>query len=388
MVYTQKKKVNFVIHIGKMNHYLRSLYLYIIIILVMGFPLYTFAENHFEINDVKNDSTLVFEFDNLNFFKNAEYFNPIVDGYTDLGLYMSANVIYRLSNKLSLTGGINFLKFSGENSFAEIQPVFSIKLRPSTKFSITMGTLDKTKLCKLSDPLYFEDLHWKDNVENGVQFSLNSNFLKGDLWVDWENYINSSSTDQEQFTLGLSSSYTFLNRSSNLILELPFGFLFNHKGGQINKSDEDLISMLNTTLGVRLGWVFNSEKHDKLIIKYNFLGYSDNSPKKNQLFSSGFGHLTGIEFTSGSVNIYTDYWYGYHYISSKGNPVYMSVSERNEEYVRPIRKLIIPGFIYTRHINNKANLSFEFTSYYDTERLDFDYSFFLSIQINFFKLLN
>ena len=106
---------------------------------------------------INSDSTFVLKLENSNFLKNAEYFNPIVDGYSDLGFFITTKLEYLVSNKLKLSGGLHLLKYSGENDFSHFEPIFSLDYIINRRLSIVMGTFQKSLMVELSDQLYFDD---------------------------------------------------------------------------------------------------------------------------------------------------------------------------------------------------------------------------------------
>ena len=171
------------------------------------------------------------------------------------------------------------------------------------------------------------------------------------------------------------------------MLKFPLTLLVTHVGGQINDSDKDLVSIANSSIGIELETSSKLDNISEINLSYKFFTFHDLSQSKNQFYSEGFGHLSKLNFVIGNFNLYSGYWYGYHFISSKGNPIYMSVSQRNNIYTRSKRSLLIPGINYLYHINSYSFLKIDFTSYYDTHRHDLDYSFLIKINVFLSKSL-
>ena len=336
--------------------------------------------------EVGKDSTMFLGIENFNFFKNSEYFNPIVEGYTDPGLFLTTKFIWKISEKINMSGGLHFLKYSGEKGFKNFQPLLQIGYYPNGHFQVIMGSLIKKKYIPLPDYLYHSDLFWERNIENGLQLRYFKNSFKGDLWVDWENHINNNSTEQEEFILGFAGTYFIPREINGLSVNFPLSVLINHRGGQVNSSEKDLVTLTNSMAGINLTWK-SASLANKLSFDYNIAGFLDMSQSKNQFYSKGFGHYSKLSFLTKNIILFSEYWQAYHYMSSRGNPIYMCVSTRNEDYTRPERKLWVNGIKMMHHIKYNSNFSIEFNSYYDFQRLDFDYSVLFSIYINLIKPL-
>ena len=64
--------------------------------------------------DSSLDNTLSFRIENSNFFKNNEYFNDIIQGYTLIGWFINPKLIYYPAKNAKIEAGIHFLKYSGD----------------------------------------------------------------------------------------------------------------------------------------------------------------------------------------------------------------------------------------------------------------------------------
>ena len=79
-----------------------------------------------------------------------------------------------------------------------------------------------------------------------------------------------------------------------------------------------------------------------------------------------------------------NYWYGYHFIAPRGNPILQSVSEKNENYNRPTRKLLYSEFRFLQPIYNGVDLQIGFRLFYNPLRkeIEYSYSLFLKVEIS------
>lgn len=326
--------------------------------------------------------------ENFNFLKNAEYFNPIVDGYTDLGYFIAPTLTYRFAEKIKLEAGVHLLKYSGKDDFTKVLPLYSASYHPNKNFEMRMGTLRGGLAHGLIEPLYFTDLHWRENVENGVQFLYKNDRISSDLWINWESFMENPEDDQERFTLGYSGKIHPFVDSSRFRISFPVQLLFTHRGGQGNIHEGLVESLTNSSAGIIFEMPIESQFISSLILENYCLGYADHSPSKQHDFSKGFGWLSELGVRTRHFSLHFNYWYGYHFISQKGNPMFQSVSERIEKYTRPERKLVSSEFRYQHTIYNGVKLQSGLQYYYDPQRKDFDYSYslFLIVALSDIKI--
>ncbi|MCF8455587.1 MAG: hypothetical protein K9H62_06640 [Bacteroidales bacterium] len=339
-------------------------------------------------NDSIPTSKLSLNIENFNFLKNAEYFNPIVDGYTDLGYFVAPTIAYRPAKKIKLEVGVHLLKYSGKDKFTKVLPLYSAVYMPNEKFEMRMGTLHGGLAHGLIEPLYFADLHWRENVENGVQFLFQNGFITSDLWINWEDFMENSSDDQERFSLGFSGKINPFRKSDKIKISLPVQFLFTHRGGQGNIHEGHVESLTNSAAGIVFEMPTQSPIISSIKLENYCLSYVDNSPSKQHDFSKGFGWLSGLGLANKHFSLSFNYWYGYHFMSSKGHPMFQSVSERIDGYTSPGRKLISSEFGYFMTIYNGVKLQSGIQYFYDPQRKDFDYSYslFLIVSLSEIKI--
>src|SRR6056297_1956641 len=169
----------------------------------------------------KDSSALYFEFSNTNFFKNNEYFNDIVAGYTLTGFNATPTLSYHLSEKTKIKAGGHFLKLFGDEGFREIKPVFTVHQKFNPNFSFLIGTIDNSKKHSLIRPLYDPELLLTDPTQYGLQFLFKNTALEFDLWLDWQRCIHQNSPFQERFITGLSSKIYLLKEYNVFRLYLP-----------------------------------------------------------------------------------------------------------------------------------------------------------------------
>ncbi|MCX6256783.1 MAG: hypothetical protein NTW49_02620 [Bacteroidia bacterium] len=219
---------------------------------VRGIIAYGQEDNSFFTDSVFKSSRpagdLNFHFNNLNFFKNNEYFNNLEEGMTRPGYYVLPVFQYQLSGKTRITAGGIFLKYSGKKVFDVVEPVFSVNQMITEKFRIIFGSLEGNLNHQLPEPVFrFENI-FDENIENGLQFLYSGKKLRSDIWLNWENFIETNDTDQERFTVGISNKYRF-NETGLVRFSLPATILFKHRGGQIN-TGAYLQTLVNSYTGI------------------------------------------------------------------------------------------------------------------------------------------
>ena len=62
---------------------------------------------------------------NINFVKNNEYYNPIIEGYTLMGYFIQPELVYAPSKKVRLQLGTHILSYAGADKISKVKLVFS-----------------------------------------------------------------------------------------------------------------------------------------------------------------------------------------------------------------------------------------------------------------------
>ncbi|MBL4715552.1 MAG: hypothetical protein JKX95_02870, partial [Bacteroidia bacterium] len=131
---------------------------------------YDFFDERLEIN--KNDSNkLRFNFYNLNFMKNNEYYNKISEGYTLYGNQVHPKLVYQASPNITLAGGVFLLKEYGFDGYSQVLPTFTLKIE---KGPLTMlyGNIEGAASHRLVEPLYEFERVFIERMEYGSQILL------------------------------------------------------------------------------------------------------------------------------------------------------------------------------------------------------------------------
>ncbi len=332
-------------------------------------------------------SKMYLNIDNYNFFKNAEYFNSTTEGYTDLGYFLAPSVAYIINDEFQLKAGIHLLKYSGDEKYTKVQPLFSFSWNPNKNFRINLGSLEGGLKHNLIVPLYFSDYNYSRNVENGIQFLLNKKKFNVDLWLNWENHIEKSDSDQERFELGFVGELLAL-KNKFVQVSVPVQLLFTHRGGQGVLKTGKVESLANFATGISFVFQIDFQYLKSIKINNYILAYSDFSPSNQQRFTKGFGYYPEIKISNKHFDFDFSYWYGYHFISLRGNPMFQPISDKNYNSIQPTRKLFNSKISYKQRIFNGVNLKAATQFFYNPSKneMDYAYSLFINVELENIRL--
>ena len=332
----------------------------------------------------KDSSVLYFEFSNTNFFKNNEYFNDIVAGYTLTGFNATPTINYHPSENTKIEAGGHFLKLFCDDGFHEIKPVFTVIQKFNSNFSFLIGTIDNSKNHSLIKPLYDPELMLTDPTQYGLQFLFQSQAVKFDFWLDWQRFIHQNSSFQERFITGLSSKIYLLKENDLFRLYLPLQVIIKHRGGQINNYDEPVSTMVNSATGAVAEFPLNSEDHSLLLENY-ITGFNKLNDKSDEPYKRGLGYYSKFTYHIDQFNFNVGYWQGSRFLSIFGNPVYQSYSIKNERKIQE-REILEGGLKYSRSFSH-ATFSTNIQMLYDTHSDNLDYYFGIYLFLSMERLI-
>jgi hypothetical protein len=332
----------------------------------------------------KDSASLYFEYSNTNFFKNNEYSNDILNGYTLFGFNAAPELSYYLSENTKIKGGANFLKYFGEKGFHEIKPLFQVEQKFSSNLSLIFGSIKNSNCHDLISPLYNPELLLIDPTEYGLQFLFQNKRFDIDLWLDWQRFITEKSDFQEEFITGFNSEIRLLSDNAPIKLLFPTQMVIKHKGGQIGNQEEPVSTLVNTATGVGLKLPLktddNSLKFETLIT-----GYHKITDKSNEPFNKGLGLFSRLNFRINAFDLHFSYWQGSNYISVAGDPIYQSYSLKKDKKM-PKRKILKSGLQYSQKFRY-TKLAVNFQWIYDLNLNNPDYVVGLYLYLNLNRIL-
>lgn len=363
-----------------------------IVFLLIISPIWTFAQldntafdNRMSVNEV-DSSTLFFGVNFLGFLKNNEFFNTTIEGYTLFGYQINPYVSYNISPRVRLDAGVFAQKDFGNSEYSEVLPTLSLKYKHNN-FAFIFGTLEGSTNHRLIEPLYDFERLLKSRIENGLQFLWQGEKTFADVWVDWQQMIYPGDTLQEAISGGVSFSRDIIS-ASNFRLAVPLQLTVYHRGGQIDTSDEPLLTLLNGAVGLE------AEKSVR-----NFIDRW--GVKSHYVFSSASAGVLPFDNGSGIfINPYiktrqgftlmASYWQSDSFITQQGGLLYPAVTPLYPERVDEKRDWFMLRVFYDKELADGLNLSVRAEPFYDSydNSLEYSYGFYLHFNDRFFLLKN
>lgn len=351
------------------------------------------AEDNFNANFISNPTIhepdsgkFYLEFENTNFFKNDEYFGNLSSGLTYIGTFVRPKLVYQPYKNIKLSAGVHLLKYSGLESFSQAFPVFSIQYTPHKDFNFIMGSIYGAAQHDIIEPLFSFENHLIQNVENGVQLLVKKKRLSADIWLNWEKFILKTSNSQESILGGVHFDYILFGEAQKSNLKVDFQSIIAHKGGQFHKAGENLQTLMNTASGLKYIKRTVSKQIQSIGANVHFVHFSDPSPIALYPYIMGYAVATEGFINSKFVSLKIGYWSGEYLVSARGNPLYMSVSEKNPNFVLPKTELITAKIAFKKQLYKDISFEARFEPYYDLQQsqIEYSYSIYMIFNRNFF----
>lgn len=322
------------------------------------------------------DLLLDFEFNN--FFINNEYNQPLTKGYTLPGQYLKPIVKYYSKNEIvSLEVGFKVKHYFGQKDPLSVSPTLRFRADITPKTSFIIGSLKGYLDHKMSDVIYNNEAYYTGKQERGVQLLHNSNYLTSDLWVNWEDFIEHGDTIPEMFTSGLSLK-AFIYKNKNIEVFTPIQTTIIHVGGEISDFPQSGRSDMNNLLGLEIVRTNNS-KTASIGLFSHFHHYRELKSKSNNAYRNGNGIHSGVYGRYKMHNINFSYWKAENFLSLRGNPLFQSISDFDNNLLFPQRSMITGTYLLNKELADNFSFSLLCGGYYDFFIKNFDYHY--SIQL-------
>lgn len=335
-------------------------------------------QNYREINPADSQK-LFLRIENANFLNNNEFFGKFVEGYTLIGFHLTPELVYHPTSKIRLKAGAHLLKYYGLDNFSSVIPVFSFQYNLTPSLSLIFGSLYGTSNHRLIEPIYEFERYFIKNQESGIQILYLKPFLFSDTWLNWEKYIFEGDPFQEEFTFGTSNVLNLSGEDRNLQISIPLQATASHKGGQINVVNAPIQTIVNSSAGISFRGLFPESHFKSIEFSQYFLGFNDLSHTRKLPFQNGWASYTNLIAEWRSLIIGAGYWYGDQYITSRGRPVFQSVSVINPGYFEYTRQLITSKILLNKRLGREVKIGLRFETYYDLANRTFDYTYGIHI---------
>lgn len=315
----------------------------------------------------------------LGFFKNNEYVNTIINGYTLFGYQFQPFLSYHVSKNVRIDAGGYFQKDFGNSKFSTTAPIFSIKWRKK-EYSVIFGNLESSLNHRLVEPLYDFERVLNNRLETGVQLQVNREDLFVDLWIDWQYMQYWRDPRQEQLAGGLSMQKRVLKLNGGGSLAIPVQIIGRHQGGQLDIAGLPIQTLVNTATGIV--WTQPTGGWAKQFTFAGYYVYDKDITKTRQAYLDGDSfYLNGTLTTKFGLDIMASYWQGREFMSFQGGKIYEAVSYFDPTVIQPSPHLMILRFLYDYKVTDNLYLTLRYEPYYDLSFKSFQYSY--AVYVNY-----
>ena len=316
------------------------------------------------------------------FFKDNEYFNDIVEGYTLFGTQLNPQLVYYPTQDLRLEAGVFLWKDFGNPQLRQVRPTFRATWTHGSSQFI-FGNIKTNLNHGYIEPLLdFERVMLKP-LEEGLQYRLNTKHVFLDAWVDWLKQEYPGVNYQEQIAGGLSSSFRVSGDNSPVDVSIPFQFTARHHGGQIDTLHLPVQTLFNYASGVVARLPLRGPVFQAVRLNAYGVSFSDHSGLFLLPFSSGNGLYLNGTLETRYVDVMLSYWRGHDFYAPLGGPYYQSVASRygTPGYTDGERRLLYLRLLRDFRIADAAAVTVRVEPIYDFNRQLLDYSF--GVYLNF-----
>ncbi len=350
----------------------------------------------------KDENTLYFRLQNVNYFKNNEYFGEIIPGYTLPGFDLTPLLVYHPTKNTKLEAGYQLKLRLGE--FDDMERVTFLRFHWMIRdwASMVLGTLYSHNSHGLPEPLMNPELSFHSRRDQGLQFLFDRKYWEADAWVSWDEFIWFGDRKNERVWGGLSAKLKFGNKDNRF--EIPLYVTADHSGGQIDATWNPATTELNIGSGLRYkrqigGFVKQIE------VSSEVFGYANDLPQEQDIFrvrrlmhtgafipinedrytievettrpvsrtilDQGYGSLSRLVVDMKYWKASLGYWYGYNFDSPRGEYVYHSKSPFTRQIMSKRQLAHLHGS-YRRNIAKGMKVVLALDTYYLIEEATTD----------------
>ena len=340
-------------------------------------------EAHFRLIHSHNPGDLRLSLNSFTFFKDNEYFNDIVEGYTLFGTQLNPQLVYYPTRDLRLEGGIFLWKDFGNPTLKQVRPTFRATwTRGASQF--IFGNIRPNLNHGYIEPLLdFERVILKP-LEEGLQYRLTTKRVFVDTWVDWLRQEYAGVNYQEQIAGGLSSEFRLTGGASRVQVSIPVQFTARHFGGQIDTLHAPVQTLLNYATGIVVRKQLNNRIFQAVRLNAYGLLFDDHSFANFRLpFQRGNGLYLNGTLETRYVDLMLSYWQGHQFFAPLGGNYYQSVASRygTPGYTDAERRLLLVRLLRDFRIADAAAVTVRVEPVYDFNRQLLDFSF--GVYLNF-----
>jgi hypothetical protein len=326
----------------------------------------------FQHVDSTKSGKLSFQFESFSYIKNNEYFLKVADGYTLFGNIFAPKVLFQPAPNVQIEGGIFARKDFGNDAFTSIQPIFTIKIqRDSSQF--LFGNLEGHLNHRLIEPMLNFERVILNRQETGLQYTRRKKNTFLDGWIDWQRMIYYGSDFKEEIFAGFSWSKK-LYHGDKFSFSIPVQITFQHRGGQTTTDTGQVITNINTAIGIEAEWTIGKVVQ-KIRLQNYFVGYRQNS-NYHPFFPEGSGVYLNLTAETKLLNLMISYWNSNGYLSDSGGDLYQSVGRtfKFTNAIEKYRNILIVRAMKDFKIMDNLYFTFRFEPYFDLNSKAFEHS--------------
>lgn len=333
------------------------------------------SAGRYEIAD--DDRAVEASVDATFFFKNNEYFAPQVEGYTLVGYALRPTVGWRLVPGLTLTGGLQALRYGGTSRARYVRPHFAALWRVAPWLALQMGSLPGAASHPFHEAVQDPEEQITDHPETGIQLWLSRPALRGSLWLNWRQFIFRGDTIPERFTAG--ASMLFGPQGGRVSFEMPFGLIFNHIGGQISDYPDTMQSTANVAVSPSLVLTAGGGFVSAVTFSLHLLAFHAMAGGEVRPFSDGYAFSPEVRLSAECLRAQLAWFHARDFYAPQGNPLFSSVSNYDAAYYGRDRDLLVFGASFVRPLGLVGRFALDFKGYFDVPGARFDYSYGLTM---------
>jgi hypothetical protein len=333
--------------------------------------------------DTLRRGQLSVEVDNLSFFKNNEFNSTVQKGYTLPGFWLHLKTSYYPVTNLKLEAGIHSTWFWGTTKYPAFAyegisnwrgsesayyihalPYFRTHIALSEHVDVVLGNIYGGSNHRLIEPLYNPELNLTSDPEAGLQLLFHTKRLQVDMWVNWMTYIYRLDTKQEAFVGGTTARFAANREDAPLHVYFLLQGLTQHRGGEIDATNERVQTIMNGVAGVGFRRNTNRKTLKYISVEFDVAGYSWPKGRESAVPGKGSGFYAELAMQLQHFNIRTSYWRGKDFITIMGSPFYGSVSAKEEGMLYKKPGMIHLGGDYLYPVKKNFYFGITAESYY------------------------
>lgn len=317
---------------------------------------------------------------NENFFKNDEYFGDYAEGYTLLGYHLSPTVRFAPASNVTLEAGVEMLQYGGTTKLKSVTPIVTAQWRVNPSLTVVMGHLDGALHHQLSEAIYDAEYQLSATRETGVQILWCNARVDGQLWVNWQNFIERGDTVPERFMAGVVSEFSLLRPDVDWQLQLPVAVTVSHIGGQISNYPDTMQSLANAAAAVAARKRVEGSFVTSFGAEVQALCFYTMTGSGVRPFSQGGAFYPKANIATRLFDAQVGYFTAKNYFALHGNPLYMSLSNYKAHY-RKQRNLVTAEANLNYQVARDVRFSLGAKCYYDVDaqQMEYNYGFYLVI---------